>query len=582
MTSGRLSSVSSLLAHLDRSDENEGDRRAAAEIASLFPSSQRSVPSLAADGRVAAFGRKTLAAARLHARLTGRQVTLVSSVKELARHEDVAVVVVAAQDLGSDLLSALYLHGAGDAPGIISAADPVSLRRQALVRATAACLCVGLQAQSNPRSLLVAPDFLTGLHLGPHTWQLGRGTPPRLLDGALGLGADMLILMAHSDGFDARLLEDRVLCCLKGSELTGGVLERDAPLCRQTGQCHRQPSTVTAVMEDATFLSVLSLRARILIYFTCWGIRVQSDPVHVRWSLGEQLRNSTTLGAIVTTWGRTIFHNQLVMQLQRAVGSGVPLGRAVAEVNRRWGRKGAALCILGDPTVCVPPWVGDLPAPGDVPAAAEPLAASEGNDHPEFFRVMAQATTRWSVRRSQESLADQLKANALNQPGLDPALDLLCAYREPSDVWLTQLAGSRGSDGVCPNCAAPVVELHARTAQQTRHFTTCGQCDLVQDLPFPGAVTVVQTSAHQVQLRIAPALLSEGYQGRFIVRSWDDVPSTVLELTAGNSMPPGLIALPDNQGPGPLTASLRLVWGRRAFAAVSFRLRRSLRRSLLP
>lgn len=291
--------------------------------------------------------------ARLYAHLTGRACELVESREQLGAFLQVAVVVTTYSHVNEQLMDLLYdRYPITTAPGVIFSYDDDQLSVQVLVRAAARHCSHG---NFQYRRVDVNPTIGFGAQMS-HEFSIvgGQATPSELRE-ALGCGAGLLTLYSHSDGIDAYLREDLVLCPIESAD--SSAQPSPAPSCVQTGICHRCRRPMSEVIGTDILLAPKVVKAHVLVYCVCWGLYPSQHVHSPAYALSRRLLESFNIGALVTSWEINIQRLPLTANLFHDIARGLTLGEALArhlsspEARSNYHK----LCLIGDPAIRLPP-----------------------------------------------------------------------------------------------------------------------------------------------------------------------------------------------------------------------------------
>ena len=564
------------------------------ELAQVFGAGLREVqatPGFTITGSelVIALGECNVGAARLYAHLTKRRLRVVTDLFELGHGEVPSIVVSAPERLTSEMLDRLYGHeNEASAPGLVLATTPESLRRQVLLRA-AAIVFRGV-VNTTRRDIIPLADSIDELDV-LDLKILGGGAAPSALRSAMQDNAGVLSITTVSDGIDASLGRDRVLCAM---DRPGPSAREDlSPRCRVTGMCHRLGVPVKEALDSSALLSPDTVRARILIWNACWGLRPPEHVLDQAWGLGRRLLDSPTLGAIVTSWQMTITSPEYAMKLAEDLSQGLPVGEAVARFNRSdfCRRVQQRMCLLGDPLVrlSVPTradWrtskprsgiktarlsnLGDVSVLGDVSlvrACATQAASAGGGDASAAAvgKAAADAIARYEPTRWQA-----LKAGGIDLAELamrNAVLRFLLRNSRPFfKDWLPFARTLRAevSPRPCFACgAAPNVTVaRFRTpGVSPRRLSVCSRCSAFSDTQIGSEVTI--SVAVSGGIRMVGASPSEAATAAVCL--WSSLPgeSVTLDWPVGpDGGPAESVDIPKPWPPGPLRLSVAIVSGR--------------------
>ena len=521
-------------------------------LAALFDGNLVVTKPIAGQSRAAAGRAGTVlsaaaeadAAAALYAHLTGRRfVAAAHAARASLWRPD--VVVAPAHLLAPGFLSSL--HGDPDrAPGLIAAATPAALLRQAVLRAAALRLCGG-PARDSVDVMPHAPVGETAAE-GRHIF--GGLAPREALRHALGRGSEILSVFTVGDGLDA-VLGPLILCPLAGTPARPAPQE---PPCVGSGTCHRLQLPMTEATGSPGLVPPEALAARLLLLHACWGIQPVGSLYGQAWGYGWRLADSDRLGAIVTTWQITIGAPADTEALARLLARGIPLGRAVAQFNHghRARRTGQLMCLLGDPAFRLAPSPRTAPALRRErgPGRPHPAPSSAGvAGHLAFLAAclevtdlkpgseIAQETARRAVAVCQRLAWE---GRTIDSPGevagatmRTAMLDFLCAHGTiPAYHWMRLGHPVRAaSSGCCLACGQPDSEVVLRLrvpGVASRRLTLGPRCGLTEDRPVGVARLGLAVAGPLVRLHrpaasghAAAVLLLRPHAAPATARRWD-------------------------------------------------------------
>lgn len=298
-------------------------------------------------GTVLSIGDDTVPAAALYAHLTSRRLRKVGCVKEALslRTPDVIVSPLKVLD---DALVTFALRGKSGTCGFILAIDEASLWRQVFVRSAAVFLGSLVQGDR--------VDLLTELPCGELSaarWRLlGAQSTPEGIRSALSSGVALLNVSTHSDGIDAFLSDELVLCSTIANLQSVDIRRR--PACATTGQCVRVGCSVSQASANGKLLSVEAISAGVLLWNACSGILNPAAPINPEWGLGAAFIKSSHIGAVVTSFGISAKALRHEVALADHIAAGATIGRSLALLRQTGGRQvGAGTILIGDPRVRV-------------------------------------------------------------------------------------------------------------------------------------------------------------------------------------------------------------------------------------
>lgn len=439
------------------------------------------------------------AAASLYANLSQRRFIGRVGVDDLRVESSLAVVVACWKDLTFTLLEAVSAPPGRTVIGlIVSPGSGAELFRQALVRSAASRLGPSQDCR------VVEANFLGGLRAAKSTQVFE----------ALGAGAGVLNLITHSDGIDAYLGDELVLCPFYRYPAVA-TLDR-APHCYTSGFCHRREKRVEEAGRRGELIDPKSIRARLLVWNSCQGIRIDRGRVDALWGLAPILLGSATLGGLILTYSPILLAKNSCDGLLHRLEQGVDAGEALATFlgSPPATRLGYRSVLFGDPRLVplgerageVRPEVVEPEIPAR-PAGSYDIG-SERWAGIEFMRLCLTTTLASDgSKRFHQAAAETLKA--LNEyeslemgkdcGDADPAAGQLALLRESFlryclvrdalyQDWLGAAIWETTAHGVCRcgACATPLTEHRGvlRTpGGGERKLRICPVCQVVGDLP---------------------------------------------------------------------------------------------------
>ena len=328
------------------------------KLAKIFGSTVKKVTGRAENlipGKevVVGFGKETREAGLLYAHLTKRIFRSIESKKELFNDKMPAILIIDPQLIDVELLEFLYTPRKDiiSVTGLIFSENPEQLRRQVLLRTAAAHLNGELES--------FRIDVHPTLQFGHKEWTgvefMGGMASSNTIRAAVGRGTGLLTISTHSDGVDTKLGKDLTLCPMLEIPKTTSMFF--SPVCQTTQFCHRHHLSVSEFLRSDKLLPPEDIAARIFIFNSCYGLRLQSGMIDIGWSLARRFSNSSSLGAIVTTWEVVITKANQTAFLAHNLLEGMSVGEAVALYNKSSEAKILGrhrLCLLGDPRVKLP------------------------------------------------------------------------------------------------------------------------------------------------------------------------------------------------------------------------------------
>ena len=461
------------------------------------------------DG-VAALSSDVAYEAQLYSEISGRPFVACGRSRDNA-----AVFVGTPADITVDLLDELYLdRRRGETPGLLIGEPGHRLRQQVRTRAAAVS-----SRESYTRAFARIPE--TGTVISGE-----NAAADALVD------AEVLSLTGHSDGIDASAGQF-ILCPFLESTLLEGTDRARRPSCEVTAHCHRLDMPRQNALADARLIAPTSVRARVLLWQTCWGIFTNPSAIDAKWSLGLLVASSPNLGAIVTTWRVHYWAAGETDPLAKELLSGTSIGVALSAFLRKpqSRRRGVSLCLLGDPAVRLDP---RRSANFAVTPTPRPTLLRYDRSNIEFLRVwLIEQEHRHGRRDSVHALATLetfercLWRNLPTEP--EPGNSLRAAFL----ALLANAGGSAFSDALtlpsdkrvangckCPSCCGTSIvftSLLRVNVDIERRIIICPRCGIVADSSNTLNLALSLSSGSDTQLS-ALALKGDRPTGDWLAR----------------------------------------------------------------
>jgi hypothetical protein len=455
--------------------------------------------------------------ARLYAHLTGRQCLCVETRDELGSLQNPSVVVTTVEHVNEQLFDLLYDRGSMDvAPGVIFSFDDSGLRCQVLARA-ATLRCAPRELEWRRIDLYPLLEF--GYTASSDFTALGAKATREDFREAMSAGAGVLTLSTHSDGIDAQLLPNLVLCPM---DRVPDTWDRQiGPSCLLTGVCHRRDRPVSQALEEGSLLSPADVVADVFVHCVCWGLYPAPGVQSPVWSLARRVLESFKVGALITTWeivGQSVittanlFHN---------IACGMPLGHALALhlSSEEAIKRGHRLCLVGDPAMRLSECELADPLQDVIEASIEPESPSE--EHLAglaLLRLMVMQARRVQKDGRSDTSQEALAAAANYEEALltgapleggdgspGPLLRLSMVeyfsnrHTDASKYWIPYAGDVRAlsEKGTCPACGrrtvSRVYRMRIPDAPPRRH-THCPTCGPIEDVPIHRHLTIAVES----------------------------------------------------------------------------------------
>jgi hypothetical protein len=325
------------------------------------------LPARLATGKeiVIGLGAGVQDAARLYAHLTARQYRLADSLAAVADGPQASVIVTTSSWVNDELLEIASLPiSRRPVTGIVYADNEDELLDQVLIRSAAA----SLHARVGMPRIDIYPNKPLPHLAAPGREVLGGKSTASEIIQALKRGAGVLCVNTHADGVDAFMGPHLTLCAM--DRTPAGADEHRSPRCRETGACHRMHVPIQTALASGALIYPEIICARVLIWSVCTGVLLSEALVDPAWGIARRLLRSSTLGAIITTWGVVITDDSVLNRMANELTEAVPVGRALSRFNHSSNarRLGYRMCLFGDPRVRV--------------TSKEQGAALKGNNQP--------------------------------------------------------------------------------------------------------------------------------------------------------------------------------------------------------
>lgn len=454
--------------------------------------------------RVFAIGRSAVHG-RLYAHLTGREFAGAGALDELSIGGP-SVVVCALEDLTIELLERLSDTTSRLPTGVGVIAAPASeLRRRALVSSASA----RPWPQFSRKRVMVSGRVRS--RQDGERCIVGTGSNRADSRLALSLGAGLLVLEAHSDGFDAALPGPAALCevACPGAQLAGSP-----PRCVRTGRCARHDLSLDEARADGYLVAPGEIAAGVFVWSTCFGVISGTAGFSVDWSLLGSLLANPRIGAVITSWNVAFIEGQH-LTLYDTLDSGESAGTGVHRFNLT--TTGAPMCLFGDPRIAIPTdQVGDATisklfrksAPieprrlADDQHAASAQVAMQSLSPPslEFSRRLLQAHHLRTASNLRARTCMQRTADVAARALADIEAEPVAAYRRAFSAYLLQAGRIGGywchrpadggrlethSEG-CSICDGPARRLlpGPLIGEYARYWLTCSSCLADIDAPL--------------------------------------------------------------------------------------------------
>jgi len=498
---------------------NAAERQALERIVSTLGGEVRFVSSaepklLTGPELVVGLGPGAHEQARLYAHLTRRCCLPLEHIEELNDVPRVAVVVTTFAHVNESLFDLLYGRDRIDrAPGVVFSYEDEDLTSQVLTRA-AALYCS--PASLERRRVDVNPTLDFGCEESPEYTFVGGKSDASHFREALSCAAGLLTLYTHSDGIDAYLRKDLVLCPIQS--VAGGGRAARQPSCVISGICHRCRRPMSEVLGTEMLLAPDIVRAHVFIYCACWGLYPSPGVHSTEFSLSRRFLQSFTIGALVTSWEINIQRLPLVSRLFHDVARGVSIGEALAlhlasEEARGHHHK---LCLIGDPAIRLPPSeihdplegiqaLTKPPPPSDRCMAGLGLLrlmihqyAQEGADSSNILPILAGYESMLASGRQHDiELAHRFRRGMVS---FLASQDTMLSKTWTQFTLATQSLPNRSACSVCGRRTVERVYSLRIPGAVARVETMCPSCGSIEDCPVDRRMSMRVESSGLIQL----------------------------------------------------------------------------------
>jgi hypothetical protein len=306
---------------------------------------ERSARDEATTGAVVALSPELEWAARLYAHLTS--AVFAESV-DVARSLGQRVVALFApsefQGAGS-WDAADGISSEGFYPGLFLESDRGSLLRQVLIRSAS----LRLSARYQQSIVELYPGIQTGARTRPGLVAMGGDTPSASIRTQIVAGSEFLFILTHSDGVDAMLAPELILCPAKHS-VNWGADGDPPPYCAETGHCLRYNCGIEEATASERTIAPREIRAKVLVLATCYGALGWKGAIRPSWGYLKPLLESGSVSAVVTCFGVTTPSPKKLRPFLEMLAMGASLGEAIAVANQDQDnvRAGFRLCLFGE------------------------------------------------------------------------------------------------------------------------------------------------------------------------------------------------------------------------------------------
>lgn len=295
---------------------------------------------------VVAIGERYRKEAFLYAHLTNRHALVLADMNELLSAYQPAYTVILAhhKDLTASSLERIYTTDQVTAPGLLLDYADGNFFRQVLFKS----LLYRITASTRNDATVV--DFLptsqTKFFMHENFIMGGNDLDAKSIKHILKLKKALLNIVTHSDGIDA-YLGKLTLCPLKEIKKQ----QVSPPLCISSGICHRTHQSITHVTQKDVLISPSGIKANILLWLTCRGIRLLPSSINPAWGILPVFANNPFIGGIATSWKIIYTNLEMMVKFSSLLNECGTLGKAVAAFNASEQGKttNLKLSVIGDP-----------------------------------------------------------------------------------------------------------------------------------------------------------------------------------------------------------------------------------------
>ena len=470
---------------------------------------------------VAALGADSCDAAKLYAHLTRRNyIGLLTDQKAMDSMGRVRVVVGTFHDWSPDLMRWLTMPRPGrDQPGLIIAADPISLLRQVALRSAAWFVSAG--AVPVRRRVAVLSEFNHGMLTDGRDVIIGRlATQDEIMTvlraAPSGTGATLLSLVVHSDGIDAKFSSTVTLCPLLGKRGDAAYLKYDRLRCVHTGHCYRANRPIPKALEENRLISPAALRAAVVFVDACTVLPLTEERISPVDSIAARLIDDACTGVILCNTETIVGDVARNALLATHLSAGKTVGEAATLFNRVSPHQPTSrrVIVIGDPDVRFAPDDGLAEIVAAAVSTGNP-AEAEGTPFGDvaFTRYLISranpstarppALRRWhaAVESFERSLFDCARVPAPAMSVRQRKLAYVAATaqarsfaadatRFPHELWLGSAWLAEAPAEACHGCGAACNVISARFAHSVgrRTFGLCPVCNACADTPEGASV----------------------------------------------------------------------------------------------
>ncbi len=440
--------------------------------------------------------------AALYAELTGRTTRRLKSVSEIESCKEISVFLCSIEKVDAELLKTIWRRSSsGSTCGIVTAERP-KLRIQVLCKSAARFLSIRMLSSPTLAWLDLLPTLNLDKAENATRLIIGKQCNAAALKNALASNPALVRSVTTSDGVDAPIGSNLILCSIIG--FGKHASSSKTPRCVDTGFCHRSNSMITNDLINERLIHADTIKAKVVIWQTCFGIMTKSRTLDDDWGVGRQLNESSNVGALITTCEYVLTNIEATEELGHDILNGKNLSRCIANYSST-DKKSVAphpLYLFGDPDCtlgCKPIDAPRLISEKDKRRQPIEQATDFLSFTPEQTLLMKaiqssspSAHLNLVTMASHRSQAKQnIAINENNQKKIDEKfLSHIIARRWARwiDDWLKHSSIMEVNDpgSVCPCCSKPMVSRIVKPdvlGTALRRCSICRTCGPVEDVP---------------------------------------------------------------------------------------------------
>ena len=468
------------------------------EVVFVRPDGTRHRSELDGGGMVLGLGAHTELAASVYAFLTRRRYRIETARSPVTPDCCPDVVLLCAADWVDPVKEfVLSSQSCTGRPGVVVASSPRQLLNGAVKVAVAARI-------GRPQTQILRAVVAPGLDLDVVANEFGAIAGRRASIGEIrrliSEYRDMVVLATHSDGLDALLNGEAILCPMPGGNgrFPEGIPMTSAPACVMERRCLRRGHIASGPRK---LVGPEIFATKILFANSCLYARTSSPAVLHDTLLGVRTMDVATFGCLIASPG--IFSSSITdlgRTIDMVVGAGTA-GKAIMALSRssECTHLGRDLILFGDPeytygaeNAALPPAVEQQP-----PIVTDAARSHEVKDwhlrHIEYLwvgkerRGWSSEVLRAAVLRLKHNFVSCFRAaRSGDSGGYGQALaDCLAVLANPSAHYAGTDIRVERTRRSCPNCGGPIKEfiLYLPEVQTRRHQDVCDHCALLTDRP---------------------------------------------------------------------------------------------------